>query len=501
MRRSTSVAMSIVLLAALLAGTPGAVAGNAGNPEISDPANDDAANAGASGLGSGAADVVAAWVDGENADELRFVIQTFGNAGNGFEGTIQYSYTMHFSFGGTDYSEVIFGDGTAGPNVSNISIDGKTVSFAIKKPVVMPPGANLGGLFVETDSNTEQYSDRAPDADFGREYVLGSQSDAGVDFDGDGIDDRDEVAGPTDPANADTDGDGINDGEELEQGTDPTNPDTDGDGLNDLAERGWGSDPLNPDTDGDGISDGDEVSGGTHPGQVDSDGDGIPDKVERNLGLDPTDPADATADPDNDEVSTIDEIEAGTDPFTADYPNLIHGFDVGFDLPGNLNDNVWIVIAILLVIIIALLIWFIVRLAMRSGDEDEDAPKKEKAAKPAKPSGPAFMSKEWLEDGLTPLQKVRAKRKAIEKEIAYREAHGQPGPHKDLEDPAKLRAKEERLAAKEAEAAAKAEAKREQELLKQQAAEEKAALKLEAERQRIEAKKSKALAKAKANKA
>ena len=70
-------------------------------------------------------------------------------------------------------------------------------------------------------------------------------------------------------AGVDTDGDGLNDDVEEAEGTDPANPDTDGDGLSDGEEiipgGGTMTDPLDPDTDGDGADDGDEVEAGTDP--------------------------------------------------------------------------------------------------------------------------------------------------------------------------------------------------------------------------------------------
>ncbi len=90
-------------------------------------------------------------------------------------------------------------------------------------------------------------------------------SDAGIDFDGDGLTNLEEFQVGTSAFIADTDGDGLNDKEETEAGTDGLNPDTDGDGLDDGNEIVLGTDPNNPDTDGDGVLDGDELNAGFDP--------------------------------------------------------------------------------------------------------------------------------------------------------------------------------------------------------------------------------------------
>lgn len=94
--------------------------------------------------------------------------------------------------------------------------------------------------------------------------------------------------------------------------------DNDGDGLTDEAETTiHGTDPTIWDTDGDGISDGEEIQTGSDPftanpppAALDSDGDGLPDADEAGIGTDAF-----VADTDGDGVIDGEEIASGTDPF------------------------------------------------------------------------------------------------------------------------------------------------------------------------------------------
>lgn len=478
MRRPAYAAIVSFLLLSTAFLVPTSMAGSQADPEISDPSGDDIGPL--SSVGSGASDIVAAWLETETADAFRFTIQTLGTVQDGVAGTIDYSYTFTATWNTSTATVNLGADGTG--DASNIVVDGTTISFEIAKSALGNPipGTLLTGLAatasgVLVTDPLEFASDSAPDSGEGAPYLIGSQAQAGVDWDMDGVDDAVEInQDQTDPANPDTDGDGATDGVEKAGGSDPLNPDSDGDGMSDgdeyLAgadptdndsdndgvsdgdEQVAGTDPTDPDSDGDGASDGDERDAGSDPLNPDSDGDGIPDGKELELGLDPTDASDADADPDSDEVSTKDELAAGTDPFTADHPNLLFGIDVGTDLPGDFPDWVWLVILILVILIIILLIWLIILLARRRKDEPEEdhVPSHDE---------PEFMTREWLEDGLTESQKVRARRLYVEREQKYRSyaypAHD-PSLDSDLDDPEKLRAKEAKLLEKEAKDAEKA---------------------------------------------
>jgi hypothetical protein len=130
-----------------------------------------------------------------------------------------------------------------------------------------------------------------------------------IDSDGDGLADDEEVTLGTDPTLVDSDNDRLSDGVEVRMGLKPQNDpanidvitgcnpetDTDGDRLNDCEERVLGTDGCIADTDGDGLPDLAEHLGGTNPL--------IPEDLQ---------------DDERDGLSNVAEIEAHTDPLSAD---------------------------------------------------------------------------------------------------------------------------------------------------------------------------------------
>jgi hypothetical protein len=127
----------------------------------------------------------------------------------------------------------------------------------------------------------------------------------------------------SDPSDApqDPDDDGVSNTDEFTQGTDPTNgpppPDTDADGMPDDWEAFYGLNPSDPsdatqDPDDDGVTNADEFTQGTDPTDgpppPDTDADGMPDDWEAFYGLNASDPSDAPQDPDDDGVSNTDEF-------------------------------------------------------------------------------------------------------------------------------------------------------------------------------------------------
>jgi hypothetical protein len=157
------------------------------------------------------------------------------------------------------------------------------------------------------------------------------------DSDDDGLNDGTEVnTEETDPLDADSDDDGLNDGTEVNtEGTDPLDSDSDDDGLNDGTEVNTeGTDPLDPDSDDDGLNDGVEVNTeNTDPLDSDSDDDGMPDGWEVNHNCNPLQD-DASSDPDNDDLSNLDEYTNGTEPDDddTDSDGMQDGWEVDYAL-------------------------------------------------------------------------------------------------------------------------------------------------------------------------
>ncbi len=153
-------------------------------------------------------------------------------------------------------------------------------------------------------------------------------NDAAIDNDSDGgpdgLTNLEEFQNRTNPQDSDSDDDGINDGDEVKGNQ---NPYTSADPLTPATSPpGVPTNPNNEDSDGDGILDLEEITMGndtyvTNPNQADTDGDSLPDAFESNGGIDPTDPNGNNGpdgDPDEDELFTDEEFEAGTSPTNPD---------------------------------------------------------------------------------------------------------------------------------------------------------------------------------------
>ncbi len=135
--------------------------------------------------------------------------------------------------------------------------------------------------------------------------VIVRRSQQYVDSDGDGVSDEQEAELGSNPTLPDSDLDGLGDGVELRMGMSlsernqvkgcNTTDDGDGDRLNDCEERVLGSDSCISDTDGDGLPDLVEFLGNTNP------------LIAEDL-----------ADADKDGLSNVGEVEAHTDPQSAD---------------------------------------------------------------------------------------------------------------------------------------------------------------------------------------
>ena len=183
-------------------------------------------------------------------------------------------------------------------------------------------GASDGKEILTSGTNPNLRDTDSDGMDDGFEITRGLNplfNDAALDPDNDGLTNLQEESYNLDPFNPDTDGDGLSDGYESVNNPHASMTDTDRDGLNDGQEVNvYGTNPNRRDTDADGIRDGDEVNTyNTNPNVDDSDLDGIEDGDEVANGLNPL-VADASADPDNDGISNIDEIADYTDPLNDD---------------------------------------------------------------------------------------------------------------------------------------------------------------------------------------
>lgn len=201
------------------------------------------------------------------------------------------------------------GNGTAGGSPpTDIPVDGCTADADC--PVARPHCTVVSPRrCVECTSNAECTDATKPFCSTQGDCVTCSDPSC-EDPDMDGLTTAEEILLGTNPMVADTDGDGLTDGEEVNHG------------MHGVYEPGVDTDPLNPDTDGGGISDGVEVGRGTNP-------------------LDPADD-DPSMDPDNDGLTTAQEILLGTDPLNPDTDGdgLTDGQEVFGGTPGVYDPGV-----------------------------------------------------------------------------------------------------------------------------------------------------------------
>ncbi len=141
------------------------------------------------------------------------------------------------------------------------------------------------------------------------------------DTDGNGVPDSQQYSWPPPNPPLDWDHDGLSDKDEIGNGTDPFRPDTDNDGMGDAFEvryhLDWLRDDSHEDPDHDGLTNIQEMRLGTDPRNPDTDGDGMPDGWEVKWGLNPL-VNDSALDPDNDTLTNLQEYRYGSDPMSPD---------------------------------------------------------------------------------------------------------------------------------------------------------------------------------------
>ncbi|WP_436932712.1 VWA domain-containing protein [Halosimplex halobium] len=134
---------------------------------------------------------------------------------------------------------------------------------------------------VEADLGTDPLDPDSDSAETERDESDDGVIDGRADFDRDGLGTLEELERGTDPLVADTDGDDLEDGNETSvTKTDPLDPDTDDDGVGDGRE----------DPDNDTLTNVEEMAAGTDPLYADIDGDGLDDAEELANGTDPLNP-------------------------------------------------------------------------------------------------------------------------------------------------------------------------------------------------------------------
>ncbi len=164
-----------------------------------------------------------------------------------------------------------------------------------------------------------------------------------IDNDHDGLNDFSEIRiYGTDSTLNDTDHDGLTDGYELfVSHTDPNNNDTDSDGMPDGWEVQYNLNPsqndASADPDNDGLTNLQEYQLGINPQSNDTDSDGMPDNWEVQYHFDPLNSTDATQDPDNDGLNNLGEFLHNGNPYDNDTDD--DGMPDGWEVQYNLSLN------------------------------------------------------------------------------------------------------------------------------------------------------------------
>lgn len=325
--RGLDALLGLSVLCLVLSTLPGALAGTADAPEVTD-ASDDRVLATVVPLGSipvpvaEAAELVAGWVS-ENSTALFFNIEVAGDIAAGLAAepvgvTAEYDFEFHFTRAGEDLhaavaiADEVVGDGvTPGELATAATVSGAVVNLTVLKSALpgLAPGENLSALeitAVATLTAVTEFGTVTDEAASTTAYAV-QLADGGVagDIDADGLPDaweQENFGGLAGNGTTDADGDGLNNTAENQLGTDPADEDTDGDTVLDGADPF----PLDP----------------TRPSDVD--GDGLPDAWEREH-FTTTAAQAGSGDPDADGLNNTRENALGTDPNVADTDG--DGFD------------------------------------------------------------------------------------------------------------------------------------------------------------------------------
>jgi hypothetical protein len=198
--------------------------------------------------------------------------------------------------------------------------------------------SNIGNATIYLETYVFYHNDHDGNGILDAEQYTWSEPDPPLDWDKDGLSDKNEEVYGTDIFVHDTDKDGMSDGFEVIYDLNPllddSEDDLDEDGLDNIREKQLGTAANNNDTDADGMPDGWEVLYLTDPLVDDSledfDGDNLTNLEEYQYGADPY-----LSDSDFDGVGDAEEVERGMNPLSADtdsdglrdHLELIEGLD------------------------------------------------------------------------------------------------------------------------------------------------------------------------------
>lgn len=201
--------MKAAALFLALALIPGALAGTSSDPEMTDPADDKQSTI--PGLGATSVEITKGWVAAETPEHFLFKLDVGGDFTPDPTETLAYAWTVDHAGATVSFGAEVFQTSstsiTATGEATAVDASGGVLTLTVPRTAFadIAPGQKLEAFTASATAyvvSPEVWND-SDSATGTRAYVIGSQADDTMDFDGDGHSDAAEIAAGTDPTDAD----------------------------------------------------------------------------------------------------------------------------------------------------------------------------------------------------------------------------------------------------------------------------------------------------------